>query len=162
MKHAVELGQATVFDPQIAKQSRFLYTIYGIWENHATLYVGQTRGRRGALGRLAQHLSHASGNTYMQRLSDIYSYEEVVLERVDFVAVRFTERKTFWLDSPVYREAVEDLVQRRLLNWLYEHKLAILVTSRTRSNAYSKLPYIQEEANRMSDALEPWILECYQ
>ena len=147
---------------KLRNEAGFLYTIYGIWEDHATLYVGQTRGRRGALGRLAQHLSDASGNTYMQRLSDIYRYEEVVLERVDFVAVRFTETRTFWLDSPVYREAVEDLVQRRLLNWLYEHKLAISVISRTRSNTYSKLPYIQEEANRISNALEPWILERYQ
>ena len=44
MRHSVELGQATVFDVTIAEQNRFLYTIYGVLENHATLYVGQTRG----------------------------------------------------------------------------------------------------------------------
>ena len=125
----------------------------------ATLYVGQTRGRRGALGRLAQHLSYASGNTYIQRLSDIYHYEEVPLERVDFVAIRFTKKEAFWLDSPVYREAVEDLVQQRLLNWLYEQKLEISIVSRTRPNSYSKLSYVQEEADRISGALESWVEE---
>ena len=161
MRHSLELGLATVFDVAIAKKNGFLYTIYGVVENQATLYVGQTRGRTGALGRLAEHLSDTSSNTYLQRLSDVFHYEEVPLERVDLVAIRFAPRKMFWIDSPSYREAVEDLVQQRLFNWLCEHKLEICVVSRTQPNSYSKRQDIQEEADRISGILESWILEFH-
>lgn len=162
MKHSVVLALATVFDVTIAKRSQFLYTIYGVFENHATLYVGQTRAQAGPLGRFTQHLSDTDSNTYLQRLSYLYHYEDVPLERVNFVAVRFTPEKMFQIDSPVYREAVEDLVQRRLINWVAERKLKICIVSRTRPNSYNKLQDVQEEAERISDTLEPWILECYQ
>lgn len=162
MKHSMELGLATVFDVTMAKQSRFLYAICGMLGNCVTLYIGQTRGRTGALGRLAQHLSDTEGNTYLQRLSDLYRNQEIHLERIDLVAIRFTQRKMFWIDSPEYREAVEDLVQRRLINWLYEHKLEICVVSRTYPNSYSRLRDIQEEADRISSPLESWILDFHR
>ena len=162
MRVSVERVLATIFDVTITKQSQFLYTIYGILGDRATLYVGQTRAKTGPLGRLTQHLSDTYGNTYLQRLSDLYHYEEVPLEKVDFVAIRFTPEKMFQIDSPVYREAVEDLVQRRLINWIADQKLAISIVSRTRGNSYNKLQDIQEEAGRISSNLEPWILECYQ
>ena len=159
MKDAAERVLATIFDATIAKRSQFLYTIYGVLENHATLYVGQTRAKVGPLGRLTQHLS---GSTYLQRLSDLYHYEEVPLEKVEFVAVRFTPVRMFQIESRAYREAVENLVQQRLLNWVTDQKLQIAIVSRTRGNAYNKLQDIQAEAERISCALEPWILECYQ
>ena len=162
MRPSLELGLATVYDATIAKQNPFLYTICGVFEDRVTLYVGQTKGQTGALGRFAQHLSDTQSNTYIQRLSDLYHYEEVMLGRTDFAVVRFTSEKMFQIDSPVYREAVEDLVQRRLLNWVAERKLKICIVSRTRPNSYSKLQDIQEEANRIYRTLEPWILERYQ
>ncbi len=162
MRDAVEHVLATIFDATTAKQSQFLYTIYGILENHATLYVGQTRAKAGPLGRLTQHLSDTYGNTYLQRLSDLYHYEEVPLEKVEFVAVRFTPVRMFQIDSPAYREAVENLVQQRLLNWIAEQKLKITIVSRTRGNAYNKLQDIQTEADRIFGALESWVLECYE
>ena len=162
MRHSVEFGLATVFDVTIAKKNGFLYTIYGLVEDQATLYVGQTRGRTGALGRLAQHLSDGNNNTYLQRLSDIYYYEEVPLEKVDLAAIRFTWKEMFQIDSQEYRKAVENLVQLRLLNWLYEHNLEIRIVSQTYSNSYSKLQDIQEEADRISGLLESWILEFHQ
>lgn len=161
MSTPIELGLATISAITIAKRNSFLYTIYGVFENRVTLYVGQTRGQTGALGRLAQHLSDTQGNTYIQRLSDLYHYEEVVLGRTDFVAVRFASEKMFEIDSPIYREAVEDLVQRRLLNWIFKEKLKICIVSRTHPNSYNKLQNVQEEAERISSALEPWIMECY-
>ena len=162
MRHAAELGLATVFDPTIAKKNGFLYTIYGIVEDQATLYVGQTRGRTGALGRLAQHLSDGNNNTYLQRLSNIYTYEGIPLEKVDFAAIKFTSKEIFHINSQEYRKAVENLVQLRLLNWLYEYNLEISIVSQTRSNSYSKLQDIQEEADRISGLLEPWILEFHR
>ena len=162
MRHSVELGLATVFDVTIAKKNGFLYAIYGIVENQATLYVGQTRGRTGALGRLAQHLSDGNNNTYLQRLSNIYYYEEVPLEKVDLAAIRFTSKDIFQIDSQEYRKAVEHLVQLQLLNWLYEYNLKIHIVSQTNSNSYSKLQDIQEEAERISGLLKPWVLEFYQ
>ena len=162
MRHSVELGLATVFDVTIAKKNGFLYAIYGVVENQVTLYVGQTRGRTGALGRLAQHLSDGNNNTYLQRLSHIYDYEEVPLEKVDLAAVRFTSKEMFQIDSQEYRKAVENLVQLLLLNWLYEHNLEICVVSQTRSNAYSKLQDVQDETDRISGLLESWIIEHYQ
>ena len=159
MRHTVEHVMATIFDVTIAKRSPFLYTIYGVLENRATLYVGQTKDKQGPLGRFVQHLS---GSTYLQRLSDLYHYEEVPLEKVDFVAIRFTSEKMFQIDDRVYREAVEGLVQQRLINWVKEQKLEITIVSRTRENSYSKLQDIQEEANRISSDLESWILERYQ
>ncbi len=162
MRDSVEHVLATIFDYTIAKESQFLYAIYGLLENQATLYVGQTRAKTGPLGRLTQHLSDLAHNTYLQRLSDIYDYEQIPLARIDFVAVRFTPVKMFQLDSPVYREAVEDLIQKRLLNLVDEQKLAISIVSRTRGNSYSKRHDIQKEAERIYGDLESWILECYQ
>ena len=162
MKHGVKLGLATVFDATIAKHHPFLYTIYGLFGNRATLYIGQTHSREGALRRLAQHLSDTDWNTYLQRLSDFYKYEKILLERVDFAAVRFSSQEEWNFDSLEYRIAVEHLVQRNLLNWIDEHKLQIPIVSQTRANAYSNRQYIQEEASRITNALEPWILECYQ
>ena len=163
MKHSAELGLATVFDVTIAKKNGFLYTIYGTVENQATLYVGQTRGRTGALGRLAQHLSDGNNNTYLQRLSNIYSYEdEVLLEKVDLAAIRFTSKEIFQIDSQEYRKAVEHLVQLQLLNWLYEQNLKVRIVSQTSSNAYGKLQGVQEEADRISGLLKPCILEFHR
>ncbi len=161
MRHSVELVLATVFDVTIAKRSQFLYTIYGILENQATLYVGQTRAKAGPLSRLAQHLSDADNNTYLQCLARTYRCEQVPLEKVNFVAIRFVPRKMFQIDSPVYREAVEDLVQRGLINWVLEHDLGICVVSRTDPNSYNRLPEIQEEADRISSDLKSWILEFH-
>ena len=158
MKQSEDIGLATVFDATIAKRSRFLYAICGVLDNSVTLYVGQTRAVTGALGRLAQHLSDSNSNTYLQRLSDIYRYQEIQLERVDLVAITFSQSKMFWIDSPEYREAVEDLVQRRLLNWLSENKLNICIVSRTYPNPYNKLKYVREEADKISIALQSWIL----
>ena len=162
MRNTVEIGQATVFDVTIAKQSPFLYTIYGVFETGVALYVGQTRGRTGALGRLSQHLSDTPWNTYLQRLSDLYHHEKILLEKVDLVAIRFAQAKIFETKSADYREAVEHLVQRKLIVWVIEHKPGIVVVSRTRPNSYSRLQEIQEEANRIFAALESWILERYQ
>lgn len=162
MRHSVEIGQATVFDVNIAKQNPFLYTIYGVFETGIALYVGQSRKQTGALGRLSEHLSDTSGNTYLQRLSALYRYEEIWLEKVDFIAIRFAQKKVFEAKSADYREAVEHLVQCRLIDWVIEHKLAIGVVSRTRPNSYSRLQEVQEEANRIFEALESWILERHQ
>ena len=162
MKHFAELGLATVFDVTIAKKNGFLYTIYGMVEDRATLYVGQTRGRTGALGRLAQHLSDGNTNTYLQRLSNTYYYEEVPLEKVDFAAIRFTSKEIFQIDSQEYRKAVEHLVQLQLLNWLYERNLKVRIVSQTSPNAYGKLQDVQEEADRISGLLKPWILEFHR
>ena len=162
MTHSAELGLATVFDVTIAKKNGFLYAIYGVVEDQATLYVGQTRGRTGALGRLAQHLSDGNNNTYLQRLSNIYSYEEVSLEKVDLAAIRFTSKEIFQIDSQEYRKAVEHLVQLQLLNWLYEQNLKVHIVSQTSSNAYDKLQDVQEEADRISGLLKPCILEFHR
>ena len=159
MKDTLERVVATIFDVTIAKRSPFLYTIYGVLEDHATLYIGQTKDKRGPLGRFVEHLS---GSTYLQRLSDLYHYEEVPLGKVDFVAIKFTPERMFQIDDRVYREAVEGLVQQRLINWVKEQQLEITIVSRTRENAYSKLQDIREEADRISSDLEPWILERYQ
>lgn len=161
MKNSVEHVLATIFDYAIARESQFLYTIYGLLDNQATLYVGQTRAKTGPLGRLTQHLSDAPNNTYLQRLSDTYDYEQIPLARIDFAAVRFTPVRMFQLKSPVYREAVEDLVQLRFLNLFSERNLPITIVSQVRGNAYSKLPGIQKEAERIYVDLEPWVLECH-
>ena len=79
-------------------------------------------------------------STYLQRLSDLYHYEEVPLGKVDFVAIRFTPEKMFQIDDRIYREAVEGLVQQKLINWVDEQKLEITIVSQTRENSYSKLP----------------------
>ena len=162
MRHPTELVLATVFDLTSAKQGQFLYAIYGILENNATLYIGETRGKIGPLGRLTQHLSDGDNNTYLQRLGDIYHFEEVPLERVDFVAIQFTPSRMFQIHSPVYRQAVEGLVQLSLLNWIHKQKLKITVVSRVRANAYRKDQYVRGEADRISSLLESRILEFHQ
>lgn len=162
MRDSAEHVLATIFDYTIARESQFLYTIYGMLDNQATLYVGQTRAKTGPLGRLTQHLSDAAHNTYLQRLSATYDYEQIPLARIDFAAVRFTPVRMFQLSSPVYREAVEDLVQRQFLNLFSERNLPITIVSQVRGNAYSKLPDIEKEAKRIYVDLESWVLECHR
>ena len=76
--------------------------------------------------------------------------------------MKFASIEEFQNAGQEYRKAVEHLVQARLQDLIQENKLSIFIVSRTPRNTYSDLDYVKEEAARIADALEPWILECHR
>jgi hypothetical protein len=132
----------TVHDASLAKRAPYVYGILLDLEGIAVLYVGQTLSGRGALGRLAEHLSEASGATLRERIEAIYNVTEIDGLSVEFAAVPLARQKSFWADEGDYREAVESRVQYQLLNALSDRKIPVCVVSRVRPNAYCQLQYV--------------------
>ncbi|TLS77931.1 hypothetical protein FE236_02185 [Mariprofundus erugo] len=140
----------------IAKHAAYIYAIYA--EGFRALYVGQTFSRSGALGRLSQHLSDTSSNTFKQRLCAQFGYATVKVGAVRFFAFKLSEEhESFYLESRDYREAVEMLVQCKVLSELSSRKKNVVVVSRVSSNAYTRLKYIQDEADLVSVAMVDWL-----
>jgi hypothetical protein len=120
-------------------------------------YVGQTVGYQGAIGRLAQHLSFGAGNTFRQRVSQIYAVEEPEIGAVEFAAVRLTSRRAFHDRASDYREAVEALTQYELIRIISDEQLGVGVISRVSLNRYVRLGYVMREASAVADALARWL-----
>ena len=157
---------ATIFDITIAKRSPFCIRFM---ESLKIARRSTEIARRSILDKRKIGEAPLAGSSNIWLEAPIFNAFLIFITmkrfrwgKVDFVAIRFTPEKMFQIDDRVYREAVEGLVQQKLLNWVDEQKLEITIVSQTRENSYSKLPGIQEEAARISSDLEPWILECYQ
>lgn len=145
---------AHISNSEIAANRAFIYFIF-VKEIKA-LYVGQTFSAYGALGRLSQHLSESNSNTLKQRIKAIYGYESIDFEEIYFTAAALSNRKSFQQRGADYREAVEALISNRVINFVSGKKIGIVV-SRVQFNSYTKLKYIQAEANSISIFFENWI-----
>ena len=132
--------------------------VYGIFSREpCAFYVGQTVSRYGALGRLAQHLSDTEGNTFQQRLCATFHLERVALGRVEFLAVRLPDSPAFRGRGSDYREAVEHLVNYRIIDFVVQKSLGIVVVSRTRSNGYADNAVVVDVADMVSKKLRMWL-----
>lgn len=123
------------------------------------MYIGQTFGGRGAIGRLAEHLSLGTGSTFRKRLCQVKNFEDVAIGRVRFAAHRLSDHSVFHDDARDYREAVEVLVQYQLLNELLSRKLALGVVSRVTSNAYTEQDFVKTEAAMAVGSFLEWLIE---
>ena len=146
----------TVSSSAIARKAAFIYLAY-VKEIKA-LYVGQTYSIYGALGRFTQHLSETNSNTLKQRVCSIYNYDEYEFEDVFFNAVKLSDVRSFNQPSSEYREAVEALVNNRMITFASNNNLGFVI-SRIQANPYTKKNYVVEEAKNVVSIFEAWLLQ---
>ncbi len=157
-------SRAKISCSDIADRYAFIYCIHAIVSIGANIkceavYIGQTRNRFGAIGRLSQHLSNDDTcNTFKQRVRAIYNAEENLTD-ISFIVCPFSPLKPFLLDSPDYREAVEAIVQDKIIQCIVKQNLKMGVVSRISYNAYMRERFVQDEANAISKTIVSWIHE---
>jgi hypothetical protein len=131
-----------------ARRVPFIYAGYA--SSCGALYLGETRGSNGVLGRIAQHISETSSNTFRQRVCAVLGCDEVALDGVEFVGVALSGYAGFASDSPEYRRAVEYNVQLRLLNMLASSRLPVTLVSRVAGNGYTGKPVVVRESEHVA------------
>jgi hypothetical protein len=136
-----------------AAANKIPYVYAGLALNVRALYVGETRSSQGVSGRIAQHISETSSNTFKKRVCALLNYEKITLEDIFFFAVPLSKYRGFWLDSNEYRRAVEYLVQNEILNFLSQEKKNILLVSRVTANGYCNTELVKNEARIVSRSL---------
>jgi hypothetical protein len=145
--------EVTVHDCSVSAKLPYIYTVYS--DELGVAYVGQTFASRGALSRLSQHLSEASGNTFRQRVEKIFRYEVVALQTVRFAAIPMADQTEF--KNQEYREAVEFLVHRSFRSKISQSLLNVGVISRVRATGYVDLEMVKSESDRISSSLFSWL-----
>lgn len=141
----------TISSDNAAKKTPFIYA--GLALNIGAIYVGETRSSQGAMGRIAQHISETSSNTFKKRICTIFKYDDVHLEEILFLAVPLSDYSGFWLKSNEYRRAVEYLVQNEMLNFIAEYKKEVLLVSRVTANGYCQTDIVKNEAKIVSKSM---------
>lgn len=144
-----------VDDCDIAAPGGYIYAI--ISPSYQAVYIGQTAGYQGAIGRLSQHLSYGVSNTFRQRICRVYSLEVADIGPIDFAARRLGSHKTFHEKAADYREAVEFLTQYRIIDVLTSERLPFGVVSRVTANRYTRLTYVKNEADAVTSSLLSWM-----
>lgn len=148
---------AYLSDGDIARSYGYIYLVYA--QQFPALYIGETAGPRGAIGRLGEHLSSSTGNTFFQRLAAHFGdgADPGPLGSVNLAAWKLSSQRTFHSRARDHREAVEFIVQYRLINELQQVDLALPVLSRVRPNPYTGLKYVVQEAERCLTSFVPWL-----
>lgn len=141
----------TISSDNAAKKAPFIYV--GLALDVHALYVGETRSSQGAMGRIAQHISETSSNTFRKRICTIFKYDSIYLKDILFFVVPLSKYSGFWLDSSEYRRAVEYLVQNEILNFLAENKKEVLLVSRVTANTYCQTNIVRSEAEVVSKSI---------
>ncbi|MBL4701276.1 MAG: hypothetical protein JKX85_08450 [Phycisphaeraceae bacterium] len=141
----------TVSNDKAAKRAPYIYAGFAL--NFRALYVGETRSSQGAVGRMAQHISETSSNTFKKRICTLLGYEEINLEGISFFAVPLSNYRGFWSDSSEYRRAVEFLVQNEMLNFLTKEEKNVLLVSRVNANGYCNTGIVKNEAKIVARSL---------
>jgi hypothetical protein len=103
-------------------------------------------------------LSEGEGSTVKTRIATLYSFDEVILRGIRFVAFPLSSLKIFASEARDYREAVEALIQQRLLEKLTDEHFPVPVVSRIRHNDYMNDPAVTAEADRIFSELWHWFL----
>jgi hypothetical protein len=152
------LSRAIVNDLSLGGSQAFVYVIVAPVESGVVFYVGQTRQRMGALGRLAEHLSEGANATFRQRIWDVARSD--VVGTIHFAAIALSGDRAFQQSSPDYREAVECLVEADLREYVVASELQALSVARVRQHAYRVSPIVQREARRSMAELQSWLRDA--
>lgn len=149
-------------DANIAKKAPFIYFIFAqVIDNQGNvvkaLYIGQTLSSLGPMGRLNQHLSDLNFNTFKQRLNTALNYQPNSLKKVHFAAFCLTSRAEFTSNARDYREAIEYLVQQKIINFITSNSIGIVVVSIVRSNNFISQPFVSHEGNEIFTGIIRWI-----
>ena len=146
---------ARLDDTSLGGNQAFVYVIAAAAGDRAFFYVGQTRQRMGALGRLAEHLSDGESATFRKRVWDVDKRD--LQGPVHFAAVELSLERAFQRPCPDYREAVECLIESRLREYVVTQRISALSVARVRLHAYRTSPIAMREAQRSAPALEQWL-----
>jgi len=141
----------TVSNDETAKKRPYIYAGYA--KSARALYIGETRSSLGAVGRMSQHISDTSSNTFKKRICTQRGYDKINLKDIIFFAVPLSNYNGFWLDSSDYRRAVEYLVQSEILNFLKKENKSVLLVSRVNANGYCDIGTIKKEAKTVVRSL---------
>jgi hypothetical protein len=152
-----QLVRARIADVSLGGNQAFVYVIVASAGPRIVFYVGQTRQRMGALGRLAEHLSDGANATFRQRAMDVARSD--VIGSVHFAAITLSGERAFQQSSPDYREAVECLVESELREFVVANGLGALSVARVRQHAYRTSAIVQREATRSIDGLRVWLAQ---
>ncbi len=151
------IGYSVLVDTDnIAQKVPFIYLICS--KKFKTLYVGETFNTYGGIGRLSQHIGRTDYSTFRKRICETFSFDDVEIGEVLFLAIPYCDKKSFTIKSNDYRSAVEYITQYALNNWVIENNINMLVISRVRANGYCRLKYIKEEAEAMFRVMSSWLM----
>lgn len=136
----------------MARPGGYVYAVLVVRER--LVYIGQTRGRHGALGRLSQHLAFTPPGTLRSRVEQTLGTD---LGAVEFAAVRLSPNRQFHATARDHREAIEAECQYALIerNASADHKVGFI--SRVGMNGYRRDPAVQAEASRVVELLAGWL-----
>lgn len=154
------LVDAFLGDASLVGCRAFIYVIVAAAGDGIVFYVGQTRQRMGALGRLAEHLSDGSNATFRQRVAAVRATD--VLGAVHFAAIELSGERAFQGSSPDYREAAECLIESELREFVVTNDLCALSVARVRMHPYRTSPLVQREVSRSLEALKDWLKDSIQ
>lgn len=127
---------ARIDDSSIGFPRGYIYLIFS--RVPSALYIGQTRGGLGALGRLSQHLSQTDSNTFLKRVAHRHNLEDATPSDILFLAVDLPRERRFEGRSSEYREAIEGAVHLTFLKQLCHNGLTAPLVSNYRINGYSR------------------------
>lgn len=139
----------------IGGSQAFVYVIVAGSGAAAYFYVGQTRQRMGALGRIAEHLSEGDNATFRKRLLKVAQVE--LDGPVQFAVVELSAERAFQGECADYREAVECLIESRLREFVVARGIPALSVARVKLHAYRTSSLAIREASRSGDELERWL-----
>jgi hypothetical protein len=122
------------------------------------LYIGQTVDARGPINRLSTHLGITEGSSLRRRIHRTSSVDfDTSLGQVLFAAVPLAEVPAFHTRARDYREAIERLVQERVLSHVISTGVRLGVISVVTGMRYRHDPGVINEANRVCAHIIPWI-----
>lgn len=142
----------------LAGRSAFLYAVRE--QKIGVLYIGQTRGPYGAMGRLAQHLSwDMDSNTFRRRVLTVFNLDEIEFQDIEILAVPFPDEPKYQDDARDYREAVESLVHDHVRTFLtrLNSSARLCLVSRAYRHPYRKDAEVIALAKRIGREICEWI-----
>ena len=146
---------ASVRDDNLARPNGYVYAALVVRER--MVYIGQTRGQHGALGRFSQHLAFTPPGTLRTRVEQVLRTDLVDLGVVEFAAVQLGPHRQFHAAARDHREAIEALCQYELIEWSVSTDNKVGFISRVGLNGYVRNPAVRAEASRLVVLLAGWL-----
>jgi hypothetical protein len=153
----VDLLFARVSNVSMASSRGYIYVLAARASDTVVFYVGQTRQRAGALGRLAQHLSDSDSATFRQRVEMTLAAD--VTSEIFCAAFPLSLEAAFQREAPDYREAAEYLIEARLRAFVVHKGLPSLSVARVAVHPYAESPLVRREVGKALPRLESWLTE---
>ena len=146
---------ASVRDDNLARPNGYVYAALIVRER--LVYIGQTRGRHGALGRLSQHLAFTPPGTLRTRVEQVLGTDLKDLGVVEFAAVQLGPHRQFHARARDHREAIEALCQYGLIEWNVSTGNKVGFISRVEFNGYVRDPAVRAEVSRLVVLFSGWL-----